>query len=152
MTSIQQDIARTFPGHPQIESDEGQLKLKNVLEAYAKRNKAIGYCQSMNFLAGIALIVNSMEEEEAFWLLASIVEVLCPGMWSKAMLSIQVYSFNTFVDCNQIDSAVFNELILEKLPELYKHMQANYVSTLVIATKWFMCLFVGALPTEVVIT
>jgi hypothetical protein len=39
------DVPRTFPGHSIVDSEEGQEKLKRVLEAFARRNKAIGYCQ-----------------------------------------------------------------------------------------------------------
>ncbi len=42
---IEKDITRTFPGHPVIDNEEGRDKLKHVLELYARRNKAIGYCQ-----------------------------------------------------------------------------------------------------------
>ncbi len=37
-------------------------------------------------------MVNNMEEEDAFWILAAIVENFCAGMYSRAMLSIQVCS------------------------------------------------------------
>jgi hypothetical protein len=44
----------------------------------------------MNFIAGISLIANSNEEEDAFWLLAVVVEEFCAGIYSKAMMNIQV--------------------------------------------------------------
>lgn len=93
----------------------------------------------MNFIAGISLIMNNMEEEDAFYLLCIVVEDFCAGLYSKAMINIQ------------IDSFVLSELLSEKMPELNKHMEAKYISTLLVATKWFMCLFVGALPSEVFI-
>ena len=41
---------------------------KRVLGAYATHNKAVGYCQSMNYLVAHMLIF--LGEEESFWLLA----------------------------------------------------------------------------------
>ena len=59
-----QDLHRTgcslFCGE---EAEENQLMLKRVLLAYARWNKAIGYCQGFNMLA--AIILEVMEKEEA---------------------------------------------------------------------------------------
>jgi hypothetical protein len=46
---------------PQGEEDffstaPGQAALRNVLIAYATHNPTVGYCQSMNFLAGLLLL------------------------------------------------------------------------------------------------
>ncbi|PRP86455.1 hypothetical protein PROFUN_05374 [Planoprotostelium fungivorum] len=131
---VEKDITRTFPGHPVYETQEGLDKLKRVLQAYARRNKQVGYCQSMNFIAAFALLF--LDEEDAFWLLATIVEDLCAGIWSRTMMNIQV------------DALVLAELTKEKLPELNKHFEKIHMSLLLLVTKWFMCVFVGILPTE----
>jgi hypothetical protein len=39
-----------------------------VLRSYALRNPGIGYCQGMNFVAGLMLLV--LPEESAFWMLS----------------------------------------------------------------------------------
>ena len=54
-----------------------------MLVAYANRNRDVGYCQSMNFLAAVLLLV--VDEESAFWCLAAIVERLMPGHFSACM-------------------------------------------------------------------
>jgi hypothetical protein len=42
-----------------------------VLRAFALYQPAIGYCQSMNSIAGLLLLVlGASEEQEAFWILA----------------------------------------------------------------------------------
>mmetsp|Transcript_19619 Transcript_19619/g.27377 ORF Transcript_19619/g.27377 Transcript_19619/m.27377 type:complete len:906 (+) Transcript_19619:95-2812(+) len=134
---VEKDIQRTFPGHAVFESVEGQEKLKRVLEAFARRNKSVGYCQSMNFIAGFLLLF--MEEEDAFWLLTTVVEDLCAGIWAKTMATIQV------------DSFVLGDLMKEKVPELNKHFEKLKMSLILITTKWFMCLFIGNLPSETVL-
>lgn len=45
----------------------GQAALRRVLRAYSYYDPEVGYCQGMNFIAGMFLTV--MSEEEAFWLL-----------------------------------------------------------------------------------
>ncbi len=46
----------------------------------------------MNFVAGFLLLF--MNEEDAFWCLAAIVEDLLPGYFSHAMVAPQVLSFS----------------------------------------------------------
>ena len=70
------DVDRTFPGHPQFEGREERAALQRLLCAYAARNPRVGYCQSMNFVAALAMLF--MEEEEAFWLLTAVVERVLP--------------------------------------------------------------------------
>jgi hypothetical protein len=40
-------------------------------------------------------------------------------------------------------------LVHEKLPNLEKHLEENYVNLTLFTTKWFLCLFVNVLPYEV---
>jgi hypothetical protein len=44
----------------------GQAALRRVLRAYSYYDRDVGYCQGMNFIAGMFLTL--MSEEEAFWL------------------------------------------------------------------------------------
>lgn len=59
---ILRDLPRSFPGHPYFDSPEGTRALGNVLTAFSWLNPAIGYTQSMNFWAGLLLIMVSSEE------------------------------------------------------------------------------------------
>lgn len=45
----------------------GQAALRRVLRAYSYYDRDVGYCQGMNFIAGMFLTL--MSEEESFWLL-----------------------------------------------------------------------------------
>jgi hypothetical protein len=74
---IKKDLSRTLTDNRFFLSEEGKGSLERVLLAYAHRNPQLGYCQSMNFLAGTLLLV-ARSEEEAFWLLAVMVEDLFP--------------------------------------------------------------------------
>lgn len=75
-TSIAKDISRTFPGHSYFDSLKGKQALTRVLEATAVHNPEVGYTQSMNFLAGVLLLL--LEEEQAFWVLDVMVNEILP--------------------------------------------------------------------------
>ena len=72
-----------------LASSIGIPKLRRVLLAYSLHNPTIEYCQGFNRIAAIALLF--LDEEDAFWCLVYIVEVLMPeSYYSKQMLGIQV--------------------------------------------------------------
>jgi hypothetical protein len=50
-----------------LSAQGGQASLRRVLKAYSLYDREIGYCQGMNFIAGMFLTL--LSEEEAFWLL-----------------------------------------------------------------------------------
>jgi hypothetical protein len=49
------------------QTPQGQVALRRVLRAYSYYDREVGYCQGMNFIAGMFLTL--MSEEEAFWVL-----------------------------------------------------------------------------------
>jgi hypothetical protein len=83
-----QDLTRTFPGHEVFESPNGRAGLKRVLIAYANRNRKLGYCQGMNFIAAVLTLY--YPERDAFWMLVHIVEKMLPHYFDSNMLGIQV--------------------------------------------------------------
>jgi len=124
-------VARTFPDlGDQLHMD----KLSRVLTAYSLRNPKLGYWQSMNFIAGTLLIF--MEEEDAFWMLVYIVEELLRDYFLPPMAG-----FN-------IDTDIFEWLVAEQLPDLYKHLQNVHLSFRILTSPWFLCLYVNAFPPE----
>jgi hypothetical protein len=74
---IMKDLHRTFVSVSGEVNEEGILPLKNVLMAYSVRNRAVGYCQSMNFIT--AMLLMHLTEEQAFWVLAALVEDILPN-------------------------------------------------------------------------
>ena len=40
-----QDLPRTFPGHPWLDTKEGHAALRRVLVGYSFRDSDVGYCQ-----------------------------------------------------------------------------------------------------------
>ncbi|TLD28522.1 hypothetical protein PspLS_04228 [Pyricularia sp. CBS 133598] len=93
--AIERDLHRTFPDNASFrfstaepedsegtETGTGEPKiissLRRVLLAFAIYNPQIGYCQSLNFLAGLLLLFVETEEQ-AFWLLNVITILHLPG-------------------------------------------------------------------------
>jgi len=91
---IERDLHRTFPDNIKYKPDpppgtrmskmlEKQYetpmvqKLRRVLIAFAIHVPRIGYCQSLNFLAGLLLLF--MPEEKAFWMLYIMTQTHLPG-------------------------------------------------------------------------
>uniref|UniRef100_K3WVC8 Rab-GAP TBC domain-containing protein n=1 Tax=Globisporangium ultimum (strain ATCC 200006 / CBS 805.95 / DAOM BR144) TaxID=431595 RepID=K3WVC8_GLOUD len=133
---IEKDIFRTYPEHPFFQTEKGKTELKNVLCAYSLHNPAIGYCQSMNFIAGMMLLF--MDEEDAFWLLCVVLHknYLPAANYTQSMVGTQT------------DQLVFKWLIDQELPEVAARLEACGIQIPLVTLHWFLCAFVCTLPTE----
>ncbi|KAF4343927.1 RAB GTPase activator [Fusarium beomiforme] len=74
------DSARgSSPAPPNVDGETPIItSLRRVLHAFAVYNPQIGYCQSLNFLAGLLLLFVDTEEQ-CFWLLNVITRIYLPG-------------------------------------------------------------------------
>ncbi|KAG4383673.1 hypothetical protein GLYMA_13G135700v4 [Glycine max] len=98
-TSHSQDLPRTFPGHPALD-ENGRNSLRRLLLAYARHNPEVGYCEAMNFFAGLLLLL--MPEENAFWAFAGIIDEYFAGYYTEDMIE------------SQVDQLIFEELMRER--------------------------------------
>ncbi len=83
---INTDIPRTFPTNIYFRTKSGQKQsleqpLFNILLAFANSNSRIGYCQGLNYVAGLLLLVTK-DEEKSFWILKTLVEDILPDYYS----------------------------------------------------------------------
>jgi len=62
---IEKDIPRTFPDVPGFNDPAGQRRLMRILRSYAALDPEVGYCQGMNFVAGL-ILKYLPNESEAF--------------------------------------------------------------------------------------
>ncbi|XP_062231618.1 uncharacterized protein LOC133929049 [Phragmites australis] len=133
---IEKDLPRTFPGHPALDED-GRNALRRLLIAYAKHNPSVGYCQAMNFFAGLLLLL--MPEENAFWTLVGIIDDYFDGYFSEEMIE------------SQVDQLVFEELVQEKFPKLANHLDYLGLQVAWVTGPWFLSILTNVLPWESVL-
>ncbi|XP_075144934.1 growth hormone-regulated TBC protein 1-A [Haematobia irritans] len=134
--SISIDLPRTFPDNIYFETKKDRLY--NILIAFAHHNREVGYCQGLNYIAGLLLIVTD-DEEKSFWLLKHMVENIVPQYHTKNMANLLR------------DMAVFKEMVIRRVPTVNKHIEALGLPYAVIASKWFICIFAEVLPAETVL-
>eukprot|EP00002_Diphylleia_rotans_P028555 TRINITY_DN5770_c0_g2_i4.p1 TRINITY_DN5770_c0_g2~~TRINITY_DN5770_c0_g2_i4.p1 ORF type:complete len:508 (-),score=88.58 TRINITY_DN5770_c0_g2_i4:278-1801(-) len=79
---IQNDVSRTFPDHPFYQDGyEGKQNLAVILKAFANYDTTVGYCQGMNFIAGVLLTL--MEPEDAFWAFVQMMRTCKVGIFFR---------------------------------------------------------------------
>ncbi|XP_071736715.1 uncharacterized protein [Rutidosis leptorrhynchoides] len=133
---IDHDLPRTFPGHPWLDTPEGHAAVRRVLVGYSFRDSDVGYCQGLNYVAALLLLVMKTEEE-AFWMLAVLLE---------NVLVNDCYTDN-LSGCH-VEQRVFKDLLTKKCPRLSAHLEAIGFDVSLVATEWFLCLFSKSLPSE----
>ena len=65
-SEIDKDVPRTFPDVPGFNDSAGQRRLTRILRSYSVLDPEVGYCQGMNFLAGVVLKYLPGSEADAF--------------------------------------------------------------------------------------
>ncbi|CAM8948622.1 hypothetical protein QQ045_016913 [Rhodiola kirilowii] len=133
---IDHDLPRTFPGHPWLDTPEGHSALRRVLVGYSFRDSDVGYCQGLNYVAALLLLVMKTEEE-AFWMLAVLLE---------NVLVNDCYTTN-LSGCH-VEQRVFRDLLSKTCPRVAAHLDSLEFDVSLVATEWFLCLFSKSLPSE----
>lgn len=134
---IELDLLRTLPNNRHFENPNsiGIQRVRRVLRAYACFNPTVGYCQGMNRLAAMALLV--LPEEEAFWCLVAIIQCIMPrDYYLKPWLA-------------QVDCYVLKDLIEKKIPKLHKHLMKNDIDLTLFT--WFFTIFVDGFRPELML-
>lgn len=167
MEIIERDLYRTFPNNIHFQKDDNSedsepemiSALRRVLVAFSIYNPKIGYCQSMNFLAGLLLLF--LEEEKAFWMLVIITTKYLPGVHDANLEGVN------------IDQGVLMLCIREYLPEIWKIIKPTCETAPTLnnqthlkhkpfkneflfklppitlcTVSWFMSCFIGVVPIE----
>ncbi|XP_042281359.1 growth hormone-regulated TBC protein 1-A-like [Thunnus maccoyii] len=139
--TIHTDMHRTFPDNIlfQSKAEPGlQRALFNVLLAYGHHNKAVGYCQGMNFIAGYLIIITK-DEEKSFWLMDALLDRILPDYYSPAMMGLKT------------DQEVLGDLVKTKAPAVGQLMNQYPGIWTLLVSRWFICLFIDILPIETVL-
>jgi TBC1 domain family member 6 len=175
---IERDLNRTFPdnirfkpdpknspdfkensrnsAHTTIEPETPILQsLRRVLQAFSIYNPRIGYCQSLNYLAGLLLLFTD-DEEKSFWLLNIITREYLPGTHEVNLEGVNV------------DLGVLMTSVKESMPSIWakigseldgssaggssaggsSRLSMRLPPITLCLSAWFMSCFIGTLPIE----
>ncbi|CRK25071.1 hypothetical protein BN1723_013483 [Verticillium longisporum] len=134
---IKADVTRTLTHNTFFRNGApGVQRLDDILTAYACRNPHIGYCQGMNLITANLLLVTP-SAEDAFWILARIVESICPtDYYDKSLLTARA------------DQQVLRQLVTEILPRLSDHLDYLGVDLQIMSFQWFLSVFTDCLSAE----
>jgi len=135
-TQITMDITRTLCDNIFFRTGPGVQKLDEVLRAYARRNKVVGYCQGMNLITGSLLLIMPTAED-AFWTLASMIENILPQHYYDAHLLT-----------SRADQAVLRAYVSDLLPTLSSHLLALEIELEALTFQWFLSVFTDCLSAE----
>ncbi|XP_022605513.1 TBC1 domain family member 30 [Seriola dumerili] len=135
------------------EGEQDRVVLKRVLLAYARWNKAVGYCQGFNVLAALILEVTEGSESDALKVMIYLIDKVLPESY-----------FANNLRALSVDMAVFRDLLRLKLPRLSQHLHhlqkaANREAggsyepplTNVFTMQWFLTMFATCLPASTVL-
>ncbi|KJZ71314.1 hypothetical protein HIM_09288 [Hirsutella minnesotensis 3608] len=185
--AIERDLHRTFPdnvqfqpspilegGYPGSSSPEDEppivSSLRRVLHAFAIYNPRIGYCQSLNFLAGLLLLFVETEEQ-CFWLLNVITIIYLPGTHEMNLEGSKVDLGVLMTELRDTMPGVWDRIggELESNPTggrpstakstfksrpMLRRREVSSLSTerlppiTLCMTAWFMSCYIGTLPIE----
>lgn len=185
--AIERDLHRTFPDNLQFQpcaaaedrspgspppEDEPPIvsSLRRVLHAFAVYNPRIGYCQSLNFLAGLLLLFVETEEQ-CFWLLNVITIIYLPGTHEMSLEGSKVDLGVLMTELRDTMPAVWDMIggelegapagarpstgksTRKPLPMLRRRDQSSLSTErlppiTLCMTAWFMSCYIGTLPIE----
>lgn len=136
VSQIEMDIHRTLTDNIFFRKGPGVGKLNEVLLAYSRRNRDVGYCQGMNLIAANLLLIMP-SAEDAFWVLTSIVENILPqGYYDHSLMS------------SRADQQVLRQYVATVLPKLSAHLDALSIELEALTFQWFLSVFTDCLCAE----
>jgi len=127
--------------------------LRRVLRAFSIHNPRIGYCQSLNFLAGLLILF--MPEEKAFWMLVIITTTYLPGTHEISLEGANVDLWVLMTSIKESMPIIWTKIAGDLDGTTRDHRRTTFNSHLppitLCTTAWFMSCFIGTLPIETVL-
>lgn len=136
VTQIQMDITRTLTDNIFFRKGPGVHKLNEVLLAYSRRNPEVGYCQGMNLITACLLLIMPTAED-AFWVLASMIENILPQNY-----------YDQHLLTSRADQSVLREYVAALLPKLSAHLEILEIELEALTFQWFLSVFTDCLSAE----
>mmetsp|Transcript_24111 Transcript_24111/g.56118 ORF Transcript_24111/g.56118 Transcript_24111/m.56118 type:complete len:733 (+) Transcript_24111:25-2223(+) len=133
---IDQDVRRTFKEFGAAKQDQ----LRRILNAYAVHSPQVGYCQGMNLLVGVLLLVSNGNEDGCFRALIALMEDHgMAGFYCEGLPLLQKYLHAS------------NQLLAEAVPELLEHLVQEQVDYGMVIQQCILTTFVDTLPLATVV-
>ena len=136
VAQIDMDVRRTLTDNVFFRKGPGVARLREVLVSYARRNPEVGYCQGMNLIVASLLLITPTAED-AFWLLASLIEVILPQHY-----------YDHGLMASRADQVVLRQYITQVLPRLSAHLDELGVELEALTFQWFLSIFTDCLSAE----
>eukprot|EP00419_Tripos_fusus_P007204 CAMPEP_0172670614 /NCGR_PEP_ID=MMETSP1074-20121228/10405_1 /TAXON_ID=2916 /ORGANISM="Ceratium fusus, Strain PA161109" /LENGTH=470 /DNA_ID=CAMNT_0013487547 /DNA_START=42 /DNA_END=1454 /DNA_ORIENTATION=+ len=133
---IEADVQRTFPSCPDFQKAGGSDQLRRVLRSLAASDTELGYCQSLNFIAAIFIMVLRNESAALLSVQQLLVKLGTRTWYTDGMRQLRA------------DTCVLEDLLQERLPAVHRTMRACRFDLLFVTSKWFLCLFATTLEGE----
>lgn len=155
--SIERDLHRTFPDNVHFKADRPVSSgtdtpllssLRRVLQAFAIHRPQIGYCQSLNFIAGLLLLF--LPEEKAFWMLHIITTNYLPGTHEISLEGANVDLWVLMLALKESSPTIWAKIGVGDEDGSSIHT-ARLPPVSLCTTSWFMSMFIGTLPIESVL-
>lgn len=142
MTSkqIEKDLLRIMPTNACFSTPNGTgiPRLRRILRGLSWLFPDIGYCQGTGVV--VASLLLFLEEEDSFWMMATIVEDLLPASYySSTLLGIQA------------DQRVIQTLISNYLTEVDEALKRHDIELSLITLHWFLTLFANVVHMKILL-
>lgn len=135
--AIRIDLPRTFPNNQYLQTERVRNALGRVLYSLAQHVPSVGYCQGLNYVAGVILLVLK-DESKAADLLVQMVK------------QRQDY-YNDRMSGLRRDTKVLQWILGVECPQVARVLKNLDVGLDLFIGKWLLCWFVETLPLETVL-
>jgi hypothetical protein len=142
---IKKDLNRTFSEIYEINPNDTQNHLYRLLRAFSSIDKAVSYCQGMNFIAGFLLLISDFNEVDSFYMLINLFSETFTGKFG-------IRGF--FTDDFPLLKAyiyVFDHCFQKFFPKLFTHFKELEIPDEVWIAKWFQTLYTICLPLNILV-
>jgi len=143
-SQIRLDTPRTFP---EVEAfgPRQEESLFRIMNAYANHNPEVGYCQGMNFVGGLLLLLSDASceegssEEDAFAVLVGLMDGYgLAGFYKQTFPLLLKYV------------RACERLMSEICPALRKHLEDEGMYSCMYLHEWLLTVFINSLPFPIV--
>lgn len=137
---IEKDLTRILPSNYCFATLNGIgiPRLRRILRGIAWMFPEIGYCQGTGVI--VASLLLFLDEEDCFWLMATIVEDLLPASYySSSLLGIQA------------DQRVLQTLISNYLSTVDDKLKQHDIEVSLITYQWFLTLFTSVVHMKIML-